>query len=207
MLALIPLLLSCAATVHPDTIRDIAWVESRLNPYAVGVVGGKGLMPKTHQSALDGIKQLDAEGKSYSVGLMQIHKSNFSKYGVTAKELLDPCTNLSVFEKVLVDCYTRGKTLPRALSCYYSGNFETGKKKEADFGGTSYVQRMGYVADSRYTVPSTKVDKEKGRALKPLSEGEKKKANTALRTLYPENLLKNTSVSVEKRPVKILRMD
>lgn len=46
MIELIPLLLSCAATVHPDTIRDIAWVESRMNPYAIGVVDGNGIMPK-----------------------------------------------------------------------------------------------------------------------------------------------------------------
>lgn len=79
---------------------------------------------------------------------MQITSTNFRHYGVTATDLLDPCTNLSVFERILIDCYRRGGTLKRALSCYYSGNFRTGQQTEAAFSGTSYVQRMGYASAS-----------------------------------------------------------
>ena len=91
---------------------------------------------------------------------MQITSTNFHHYGVTASDLLDPCTNLSVFERILSDCYQRGGSLKRALSCYYSGNFRTGLQPEAAFSGTSYVQRMGYVSASpRYVVPGTRGDK------------------------------------------------
>lgn len=91
---------------------------------------------------------------------MQITSTNFRHYGVTATDLLDPCTNLSVFERILSDCYRRGGTLKRALSCYYSGNFHTGLQPEAAFSGTSYLQRMGYVSASpRYAVPGTREDK------------------------------------------------
>lgn len=204
MIELIPLLLSCASTVHPDTIRDIAWVESRMNPYAIGVVDGNGIMPKNKQEALARVEELEAANKGYSVGLMQIYKGNFKKYGVTAEKLFEPCTNLAVFEKVITDCYLRGKTLPRALSCYYSGNFETGTKKERAFSDTSYVQRIGYVDENKYLVPSTKADKE--RKLTDKTEiGRKPQGKGEIRTVYPTNVIKNTTTLIQERPTKILR--
>mgnify|MGYP000588382764 CR=1 FL=1 len=129
---LLTLAMQCAPTIHPDTSHDVARVESGLNPFAIGVVGQKkGLFPSNINDALDHIDQLKAKGKNYSVGLMQINQANFSRYGVTAKQLFNPCTNLTVFEKIITDCYLRGGTLKRALSCYYSGNFDTGQKPEA----------------------------------------------------------------------------
>ncbi|ENH3201408.1 lytic transglycosylase domain-containing protein [Citrobacter braakii] len=119
---LLTLAMQCAPTIHPDTSHDVARVESGLNPFAIGVVGQKkGLFPSNINDALDHIDQLKAKGKNYSVGLMQINQANFSRYGVTAKQLFNPCTNLTVFEKIITDCYLRGGTLKRALSCYYSG--------------------------------------------------------------------------------------
>ncbi len=73
---------------------------------------------------------------------MQITSTNFQKYHVSDAQLFDPCTNLSVFEKIMVDCYQRGGNLKSALSCYYSGNFKTGLKKEKIFSDTSYVDRI-----------------------------------------------------------------
>jgi type IV secretion system protein VirB1 len=204
MIELIPLLLSCAATVHPDTIRDVAWVESRMNPYAIGVVGSDGLMPKTKAEAIAKVKELENRKKSYSVGLMQIHKGNFEKYGMTAEKLFEPCTNLAVFEKIITDCYVRGKSLPRALSCYYSGNFETGKRKEEAFSNTSYVQRIGYTNLAEYLVPSTKADQKKVLKVNDIHEKETKHIGE-IRTVYPANVIKNTAILPEERPTKILR--
>ena len=162
---LLTLAMQCAPTIHPDTSHDVARVESGLNPCAIGVVGQKkGLFPSNINDALDHIDQLKAKGKNYSVGLMQINQANFSRYGVTAKQLFNPCTNLTVFEKIITDCYLRGGTLKRALSCYYSGNFDTGQKPEAAFSKTSYVQRMGYKPAQKYVVPSSKADQEKQNA-------------------------------------------
>ncbi|GLX91878.1 transglycosylase [Pseudomonas fragi] len=204
MIELIPLLLSCAATVHPDTIRDVAWVESRLNPYAIGVVGGDGIMPRTKAEAIARVKELEDGKKSYSVGLMQIHKGNFEQYGMTAEKLFEPCTNLAVFERIITDCYVRGKSLPRALSCYYSGNFETGKIKEKAFSDTSYVQRIGYTNKAKYLVPSTKADQEKTLSVNAVNEKELKHKGE-IRTVYPANVIKNTAILPQERPTKILR--
>ncbi|MCR3713761.1 lytic transglycosylase domain-containing protein [Citrobacter freundii] len=161
--AFLAAVMQCAATIPPSTASDVAKVESSFNPYAVaeivpkkerkpGSVGVISHQPTSKQTAINIIKQVVAKGRRYSVGLMQITSTNFRHYGVTAHDLLDPCTNLSVFERVLTDCYQRGGTLKRALSCYYSGNFNTGQQPEPALNQTSYIQRIGYA------VPSTRED-------------------------------------------------
>ncbi|WP_113631732.1 lytic transglycosylase domain-containing protein [Pectobacterium peruviense] len=155
--------MQCAATIHPSTASDVAKVESGFNPYAVAEIvpkkerkpGSLGIIshqPTSKQAAVNIIKQVVEKGRRYSVGLMQITSTNFRHYGVTAHDLLDPCTNLSIFERILTDCSQRGGTLKRALSCYYSGNFDTGQLPESAFNQTSYIQRIGYA------VPSTRED-------------------------------------------------
>ena len=148
--AFLAIAMQCAASIHPSTAFDVARVESGFNPYAIAEI-----VPKAGPSF-----GLSAQDRRYSVGLMQITSTNFRHYGVSATELLDPCTNLSVFEHILRDCYRRGGTLKRALSCYYSGNFSTGQQPETAFSGTSYIQRIGYPpGSSRYAVPGTREDK------------------------------------------------
>lgn len=163
--------MQCAASIHPSTALDVARVESGFNPYAIAEIvpkarGASGEapvishLPASRADAERIIRRLAVQDRRYSVGLMQITSTNFRHYGVTATDLLDPCTNLSVFERILNDCYRRGGTLKRALSCYYSGNFRTGQQPEAAFSGTSYVQRLGYAPGSTlYAVPGTREDK------------------------------------------------
>ena len=68
----IPALLLCAASVHPDTINDIARVESGFNPYAVAEIiperergsYGKSVishMPKSKEEALTVIREIETE--------------------------------------------------------------------------------------------------------------------------------------------------
>ncbi|WP_233968890.1 lytic transglycosylase domain-containing protein [Pectobacterium polaris] len=155
--------MQCAAAINPSTAFDIAKVESSFNPYAIAEIVPKeerapdsaGVIshqPTSKQTAINIIKRVAAKGRRYSVGLMQITSTNFRHYGVTAHDLLDPCTNLSIFERILTDCYQRGGTLKRALSCYYSGNFDTGQQPESAFNQTSYIERIGYA------VPPTRED-------------------------------------------------
>ncbi|EKK4217503.1 lytic transglycosylase domain-containing protein [Salmonella enterica] len=168
--AFLAVAMQCAATVHPSTSLDVAREESSFNPYAIAEIipksertpGDKGVishMPKNKENAFSIVNQIKAKGRRFSVGLMQITSTNFQSYGVTVADLFNPCINLSVFEKIITDCYQRGGTLERALSCYYSGNFSTGQQQEPAFSNTSYVQRIGYSpASTRYAVPGTRDD-------------------------------------------------
>ncbi|EGU4537343.1 lytic transglycosylase domain-containing protein [Salmonella enterica] len=167
----VSLAMQCAVSVHPDTALDVAKTESGFNPYAIAEIipkkergkDGKSVithMPKSKSRAIEIINGIEQKKRRYSVGLMQITSTNFSLFNVTAEDMLDPCSNLKVFEKIISDCYKGGGDLRSALSCYYSGDYQRGKRKESEFNNTSYIQRIGYTtASNQYVVPSTKEDR------------------------------------------------
>lgn len=146
----------CAPEVDVSTLSALVNTESSLHPFAIAVVNGPSYYPKTIDEAQKLIDKLDKTDKSYSVGLGQINRSNFKKFGTNGHDLLEPCLNLSTSAKVLSACYkgaykkfkTPNLALEAALSCYYSGNYETGKK-------AGYVSKV--VANSTKIVPSIEI--------------------------------------------------
>ncbi len=135
--AFLGLVAMCAPAVHADTARALVQVESAFNPWALGVVGGQLLrQPKTRTEAIVTARALQAQGWNFSLGLGQINVRNLPKLGLTLESALDPCKNLQAMQSVLAQCFDRARaTAPRsppqqvlrkALSCYYSGNFDTG---------------------------------------------------------------------------------
>jgi type IV secretion system protein VirB1 len=139
----------CAPNVHPTTLQAVVRTESGFNPFAIGVVGGRlARQPRTLPEAVSTAKALDAQGINFSMGLGQVNKANLARYGLTYETAFDLCANLKAGANILHSCYTRAvatmgagdQAVRAAISCYYSGNFTRGFK--ADFGGTSYVQRV-----------------------------------------------------------------
>ncbi|EBR3449795.1 lytic transglycosylase domain-containing protein [Escherichia coli] len=146
--AFLALAAQCAPNVDPDTLARIVKTESGFNPYAIAVVEPPdSIQAKSLDEALAVIADLQKRGLNYSIGLGQINKSNFGN--LTAKEVLDPCQNLKLAERVLLDCYNRAMeettdqqtALLRSFSCYYSNNFIRGFMPEK-YDGKSYVQRI-----------------------------------------------------------------
>ena len=180
--ALFQLAMQCAPAVHPDTIHDITRTESGLNPYAIAeivpVKGGRSRvishLPSSKDEALKIVEAIKQKKHRYSVGLMQITSTNFPQFGVST------------------DCYQRGGTLQRALSCYYSGNFETGQRPESAFGNTSYVQRIGYV------VPSTRAEQQTASP----SSGEAP-AVPSDNTVYPDSVIRGVIPAPDTTPTSI----
>ncbi|MDQ2735023.1 MAG: lytic transglycosylase domain-containing protein [Pseudomonadota bacterium] len=109
-------------------------MESRGNPYAIGVVAGSLVrQPRNLVEAVVTARALDAGGRNYSVGPAQINKANFARHGLSIETAFDPCSNLRAMQAILGDCFGRASVrsqpqiaLRRAFSCYYSGNFRTG---------------------------------------------------------------------------------
>ncbi|EHE5992263.1 TPA: lytic transglycosylase domain-containing protein [Salmonella enterica subsp. enterica serovar Enteritidis] len=206
--AFLSLAMHCAVTIHPDTSAMIARTESGFHPYAIAEIrparehpAAPGHVishfPNTRNAALHIISHIKSEGRRYSVGLMQITSTNFKHYGVTASDLLDPCINLSVFEKILTDCYQRGGTLKRALSCYYSGNFDTGQQPETAFNGTSYLQRTDYAPVAvQYTVPAPR----NNHTLSPFSQQSTPAEVPVLpRLIWPEVVVRGISSALRQQ--------
>ena len=128
------LVLSCAPLVAQDTAQALIKVESSGNPYAIGVVGGAlERQPANLAEAVATTTALDAAGWNYSVGLGQINKRNFQRFGLTSATAFAPCANLAAMQGILRECFSRATqrqakqaALRDAFSCYYSGNFVTG---------------------------------------------------------------------------------
>jgi type IV secretion system protein VirB1 len=124
----------CAPLVHPDTARAIVSTESAFNPLAIGIVAGSlQRQPGSLDEALATAEALQAQRRSFSVGLAQINVHNLDRFGLSIADGFDGCRNLAAMQRILSECYQRTGSnddaqlaLRRALSCYYSGNFTTG---------------------------------------------------------------------------------
>ncbi len=94
MIDLAALVLTCAPLVAQDTARALIQVESGGNPFAIGVVGGALVrQPANLPEALATVAALEAAGWNYSVGLGQINKRNFERYGLTPSTAFDACSH------------------------------------------------------------------------------------------------------------------
>lgn len=136
------LMTMCAPLVHPTTLRALIEVESAGNPYAVSVNYPQSLrnagvdlpqfsQPHSAREALELIERLAAQGLSTSVGLAQINVQRLTVRSELIAELFDPCVNLAVAQRILLDCdseQSRGRELTaplrlrRTLLCYNAGN-------------------------------------------------------------------------------------
>ncbi len=127
----------CAPEVHPNTLAHVVQVESGYNPFAIGVVGAHlERQPNNEAEAIATANWLERHNFNYSVGLGQVNKGNFTKYGLTPSSAFEPCRNLHAASSILEECYRRAlqvhpdeqTALRDSFSCYYSGNFTTGYK-------------------------------------------------------------------------------
>jgi type IV secretion system protein VirB1 len=134
----------CAPQVAPATLAAIVRTESGFNPYAIGVVHGHLVrQPQTLEEAIATTHSLEAQGWNYSVGLAQVNRANFAKFGLTLDTAFTPCRNLAAGAAILHHCFeaaqsatrTTQQALRASLSCYASGNWVTGYR-------TGYVQRV-----------------------------------------------------------------
>jgi len=133
---LIVLAEQCAPYVHVVTTKAIVRQESGGNQFAIGVVGGALIrQPRALDEAVATARQLEADGRNYSVGLAQINKANFTRLGLTIESAFDPCTNLTAMQSVLHECWARAQAraddgafgVRGALHCYYSGSVVVGR--------------------------------------------------------------------------------
>jgi type IV secretion system protein VirB1 len=135
------LIATCAPQVHPTTLHALVAVESAGNPYAVSVnyparLSAHGVslpeirQPRSAAEAQQLVHDLHAAGYTTSVGLAQINAEHLNAWQLPLNALLDPCTNLRLAQRILLDCQGASdnapRTLPALLSCFNSGNATTG---------------------------------------------------------------------------------
>ena len=129
------LALACAPQVHADTARALVSVE-RLQPVGDRRGRRRARAPARHRAeALATAKGLRDAGWNFSVGLGQINVGNFDRLGLTVETASSPaptwprcrpCSpSASTARADPSKAVDQGRPAP-ALSCYYSGNFDTG---------------------------------------------------------------------------------
>lgn len=150
------------ANVSTDTMHQIVSVESAKRPHAIGfklirripvLVAGETKIrkevshltsqPKSIPEAIEWARYLLANGYEFDAGAAQVHSTNFARYGLTPDTAFDACRNIEVSARILTECYARAlqrfrdrpSALKAAISCYQSGDFETGFS-------TGYVQKV-----------------------------------------------------------------
>lgn len=189
---MLEILLACTLSVDIRTLDALIQTESSYNPYAIALVNEKPLkkQPSSYEEAVEVINNLEKRNANYSVGLGQINKVNFERFQVTGKELLDPCLNLEVAEKILLECQNSSPNnkISEALSCYYSGNHSYGFKKEKN--GTAYLERIVMNHDLRRAIGKERDFIKQKIAVRNKNQGETKTQK---------------KISVSNSPIKINR--
>ena len=108
-------------------VEAIARQESGLNPLAVNVAG-KSYYPTTRAEAEAIIRQAQAAGKSFDVGLMQINSWWMERYGIPPASLLDPAVNRVWGEWILTREIARHGLNWKAVGKYHSPDPERGRQ-------------------------------------------------------------------------------
>ena len=116
MIDLPPDLAQCAPQVSPVLMQALVRTESAWNPYAIGPDAGQRAIaqPQTLDEAVKTVKQLQAAGAKFSVGLAQIHISNVTGRGMTWEQAFNPCSNLRMGQTILFEYY--GKAIKEGYS-------------------------------------------------------------------------------------------
>jgi len=81
-----------AKDAPPALLNAIGIQESGMNPLAINVAG-KSYYPATREKAVKIIRQAQAAGKSFDVGMYQINSWWMEQYDIPPESLLDPEVN------------------------------------------------------------------------------------------------------------------
>ncbi|WP_242734304.1 lytic transglycosylase domain-containing protein [Xanthomonas translucens] len=127
------LIVACSIGVHPQTVQAIIKHESGGNPYAINNQARSFYPTRLEDAQRIAVEQVRA-GRSTDVGLMQVNSQHLRKFGVTPKDLLEPCTNIRIGTTILRQDYAQTwakyraekPALLGALSMYNTGNESRG---------------------------------------------------------------------------------
>jgi len=145
-----------AEDTPPALLDAIGIQESGMKPLAVNVTG-KDYYPASREEAIKIIRQAQAAGKSFDVGLYQINSWWMERYGIPPESLLDPKINRQWGMFILSQEIARHGLNWKAVGKYHSPDMERGRRyawkiyrhyvgmagnKEADNGKEAGSQKL-----------------------------------------------------------------
>lgn len=99
----------CAPAMNRALMSALVRRESNGNPFAIGMDGTAPYLaqPKTLAEAVATAEGLKRKGKTFSVGLAQIHVSNIKLLGLPWTQAFDGCTSLRNGQKIFDGFYKK----------------------------------------------------------------------------------------------------
>lgn len=173
----------CAPAMNRALMTALVRRESNGNPFAIGMdgTGPYVAQPKTLAEAVATAEGLKREGKTFSVGLAQIHVSNIKLLGLPWTQAFDGCTSLRNGQKIFDGFYKKaieagfkgGDAVFAALRGYNSGSI---------FATISNNYASGIIADAGGKIPvaSPGVDANIKRITGGMSERDARSESTEL---------------------------
>lgn len=139
----------CGPTVAPSTLAALAKTESGFETLAIlDNKTGESHVFRTLDEAAATVEQLIARGDSVDVGLMQINSANLKRFGMSARDALDPCKSIHAGAEILTKNYLSSQNAPTdqvalrdAISQYNTGNRTAGYRN-------GYVRKVENAANS-----------------------------------------------------------
>lgn len=129
---------TCAPSVAPETLVQIATIESGLSPYAIhDNQTGQSYSPDSKAAAIAAAERMIAAGHSTDLGLSQINSGNLAWLGLSVADAFDACKAFAASAQVLT-----------SFSRYNTGRIGS--------AGMAYAQRVASVrlGDAQPTHPS-----------------------------------------------------
>lgn len=134
--AFMALATTCAPSVAPETLADVARAESGFRPLAIRVnsPGGGPLHPRSLAEAVAAARLLVAAGRSADFGLGQINSRNLRWLGLTPETVFDPCRNVAASAAVLTaySRYNTGTPTRGLANGYVERVLAAGRANDAD---------------------------------------------------------------------------
>ena len=156
---------TCAPAVAPQTLAAVAYVESRFDPFAIGVNRGGSKPPRqaSAQQAVATAHQLLRDGANLDLGLAQINSDNLQWLGLTVEDAFDPCRSLAASAEVLRAGYrptgdspdARQAALRVALSRYTTGHPQRGFRNGYVRRVEAAAARLSLTLPSQVAAPSS----------------------------------------------------
>jgi len=147
----------------PVAERAIVSVESGGNPLAIGDNDAHAsYFPRTIQAAIAKAHELLSAGHNIDMGIAQINSIHLRGFGLSPRDLFDPCVNINVSQHILYGNYRRAArefgegqlALYHAISAYNTGSLWRGEgyvRKVVAAAGLAPALRSSYaIAESPY---------------------------------------------------------
>ena len=142
----------CTPQIAETTMMAIIKAESNGNNLAIGINKGYRLLyqPKDYHQAQSWVAYLEKNGYNFDIGIAQVNIKTVHKYGFSAVQALDICTNLKLagyvlqqnYRSALIRSNSQQEALRKAISAYNTGNYHSGFNN-------GYVKKVVYNATGK----------------------------------------------------------